>query len=164
MSTIFLRKIQRKKEVFGRETFLSVLISLCTWCISHWILTCRLKEHSIGSPSFPSFNKLLFVFFFRSLFSKISVKALKLATPVRSWWGILRYIESVLEWPVSSLYSASWPWKSTTVKVVEPIFTMGESLWGSFHPSLYSEQHSRTSSTLQTLWLLSSSWNCWHRF
>lgn len=33
-----------KEKVFGRETFFSVLISLGTWCISHWILTCSLKE------------------------------------------------------------------------------------------------------------------------
>ena len=73
---------------------------------------------------------------------------------MRSWWDILQYTESVLEWPVSSSSSASWPWISTTVKAVEPTFTMGESSQGSFLLSLNSEQHSKASSTRHTLWLL----------
>lgn len=57
-------------------------------------------EGGVHSPS-------LLLFLPRFPFLKTFVKALKLVTPVRSWWGILQCIESVLEWPVSSQSSAS---------------------------------------------------------
>ena len=73
-----------------------------------WVLTCGLGEHH-DSPSLPVLADDCFLFFLRSLFTKTFVKALKLETPARIWWGTLPCTESALEWPVSSSSSASWP-------------------------------------------------------
>lgn len=102
MSTEPLKKIQRKlRKSLWKRAFFPVSVHF------HMGLGRVGGRSTSQQPLYPVLTGDSFLFFLRFLFTKTFVKALKLATPVRSWWGILRCIESALEWPVSSLSSAS---------------------------------------------------------